>query len=75
METKHLIGLIEEQAKEVDKKEAVHAVSLGTRLFIEFWGIILLILTFSSYLTTNWARIGTFIVGAFLFIRGRQLDG
>lgn len=49
----------------------IESVSRGTRIFLEFWGIILLILTFT--LNIHYWKILTFIIGAFMYIRGRQL--
>ena len=62
-------------AKELEATKSVspqiEAVSKGTRIFLEFWGMILLILTFT--LNIHYWKILTFIIGAFLYIRGRQL--
>lgn len=53
--------------------EATEAVSKGFRITIEFFGIVGMIWSYNASFNI-WAKVILFLISAFLYIRGRQLD-
>jgi hypothetical protein len=48
-------------------------VSKGMTIFLEFWGIVILLVTFTA-ISSWYAKVPLFLLGSLMYVRGRQLD-